>query len=126
MTARCFSVESKFMAFRKGVSGNPGGKSKALANVRVLARSYSREAIETLAKLMRNKKYPGVQVAAANAILDRAYGKPSTDPERGEHLTITIKQIVNGRLEVVGGNANGHDAKSPLVIEHDPTEGADK
>ncbi len=111
------------MAFQKGQSGNPGGRHKSLASVKQLARRHSPEALETLIKIMRNKKLPALQLVAANSILDRAYGKPSTDPERGEHLTITIKQIVNGRLEIVGSpNANGHDKAAPLVIEHDPAE----
>lgn len=106
------------MPFQKGQSGNPGGRHKSLASVKTLARSHAPEALQTLIKIMRNKKYPALQVVAANSILDRAYGKPSVDPDRGEHLTITIKQLVNGRLETVDDARD----KQALTIEHDPGE----
>jgi hypothetical protein len=42
-----------------------------------LARTYTNEAVETLAEIMRNEKSPpAARVAAANGLLDRGYGKP--------------------------------------------------
>ena len=40
--------------FSKGLSGNPGGRPRNKQKVAELARSYTREAIETLAELMRS------------------------------------------------------------------------
>ena len=40
--------------FPKGQSGNPGGRPRDEQKVAELARSYTREAIETLAELMRS------------------------------------------------------------------------
>jgi len=117
LAALKFSWFEITMKWQKGQSGNPGGRHKSLASVKQLARRHAPEAVQTLIKIMRNSKQPALQVVAANSILDRAYGRPSTDPERGEHLTITIKQIVNGRLEVVGD-----PSVKPLVIDHDATE----
>src|SRR6476620_448822 len=64
--------------FQKGISGNPGGRPKVLADVQGLAREKSPEAINILANVMRDEKAPpAARVAAANALLDRGYGKPT-------------------------------------------------
>jgi Family of unknown function (DUF5681) len=67
--------------FPKGVSGNPGGRPKELGDVQELARQKSSEAIETLSNIVRNEKAPpAARVAAANALLDRGFGKPTDYP----------------------------------------------
>jgi hypothetical protein len=70
-------------SFKPGKSGNPGGRPKgvskpAVADVRALARSYGEDAIAALVSIMRGaKKPPAARVAAAIAVLDRGFGKPS-------------------------------------------------
>jgi hypothetical protein len=65
-------------SFRPGQSGNPNGRPRVLADVQNAAREHSTEAIGTLARIMRNPKAPAAaQIAAACALLDRGYGKPS-------------------------------------------------
>ena len=65
------------MPFRKGQSGNPGGRPKILADVRELARAHTAKALNTLVEIVENKKSPpAARVAAANSLLDRGYGKP--------------------------------------------------
>ena len=61
--------------FRKGQSGNPGGRPKVAEDVKVLAQQYSREAIEQLVKIMRTGKPDAARALAADKILDRACGK---------------------------------------------------
>ena len=64
--------------FQKGTSGNPGGRPRVLADVQELARRRSPDAINTLAAIMDDQKAPpAARVAAANALLDRGYGKPT-------------------------------------------------
>ena len=52
--------------------------SRVVADVQNAAREHSTEAIETLARIMRDPKTPpAARISAACALLDRGYGKPS-------------------------------------------------
>ena len=63
--------------FKKGQSGNPGGRPKDLEGVQALARSYCPEAINTLAEIMRDtQSSAAARVSASQALLERGYGKP--------------------------------------------------
>jgi hypothetical protein len=56
--------------------GNPGGRPKAAHDLRVLARTHPKEALETMVELMRHGESDSVRLSAAEKILDRAWGKP--------------------------------------------------
>ena len=68
--------------YTKGQSGNPGGRpritdKKLVSDIRELARTHSKEALETLVAVMKSKSAsPGARLTAANSLLDRAWGKP--------------------------------------------------
>ena len=65
--------------FQKGESGNPGGRPKAAHGIQELARKHTIEALDVLVQIMLNEKAPSnARVAAANTLLDRAYGKAPT------------------------------------------------
>jgi uncharacterized protein DUF5681 len=54
--------------FKKGQSGNPGGKPKVVAEVQELARQHTTTAVETLVSIMTNTKAaPSARVSAANS-----------------------------------------------------------
>src|SRR5262245_28579288 len=70
----------------------------APTEIRTLARSYTKAAIKTLVGIMRQPKAPpAARVMAANALLDRGWGKAAqlvaVDGE--------IKQLVEVKLNVV-------------------------
>jgi hypothetical protein len=61
--------------FAPGQSGNPGGRPKDEHRVAELARTYKLEAIDTLVELMRDGKDERMRGTAAQALLDRGWGK---------------------------------------------------
>src|ERR1700751_4622804 len=64
------------MKFRKGVSGNPGGRPKVLGEVQELARQHAPSAIAELARLALKAKSETARIAAIRELLDRGYGRP--------------------------------------------------
>jgi len=58
-----------------GRSGNPGGRPRAALDLQELARSHTAEAVATLVKALDDPKHC---VAAATALLDRGWGRPTT------------------------------------------------
>lgn len=84
---------------RPGAGRKPGSPNRATIlekkAIAELAKEIAPEALEALARVMRDPDQTGsAVVAAANSILDRAYGKPfSAEPEQdddAEPLTWTI------------------------------------
>ncbi len=63
------------MPFKKGKSGNPGGRPKEVAEVRELAKKHGPAAIKRLVKLMASEN-ERTAVAACEAVLNRGYGRP--------------------------------------------------
>ena len=65
--------------FTKGQTGNAGGRPRDEHKVAELARSYTTEAIDTLVDLMRRGKDDRVRGTAAQALLERGWGKPRVE-----------------------------------------------
>ena len=66
-------------------------KAKALTEIRSLARSHTRTAINVLAGIMRSEEAtPAARVSAANALLDRGWGKATQPLGNGDDGTLGI------------------------------------
>ncbi len=85
------------MPFQPGQSGNPGGRPKENAEIKALARTYGRTALEKMAALLESDDEK-VRLAAAQALLDRGFGKP-TQPHGGDEELPPIQ--VDGRIRLV-------------------------
>jgi hypothetical protein len=93
--------------WRKGVSGNPAGKTTAAnMDVAALARDYTTFAIKTLRRIARDKNAAtGARVMACKELLDRGHGRPAsnmlelTQQAKGirSHVTIEFVRAKDGR-----------------------------
>ena len=73
--------------------------AKAPADLRSLARAHTELGIQTLAGIARNSTSDTARVSAAQALLDRGWGKPA-QPHTGEDdkdIHITLRNIVEER-----------------------------
>jgi len=63
-------------------SGRPAGASNKAtselkSNLSELAREYTNDALDTLVDVMQSSQSDSARIAAATAILDRGYGRPT-------------------------------------------------
>lgn len=88
--------------WKKGQSGNPGGRSPRVGpngeTIAELARAHTAEALATLVEVCNAKQNePRDRVSAANAILDRGWGKPKESVDldaKVEGSGVPVIQIV--------------------------------
>ncbi len=67
---------------RPGAGRRKGTPNKATADVKEAASVYTSDAVAILAQIMQDPEHPAAaRVSAANALLDRAHGKPKQSME---------------------------------------------
>jgi len=86
--------------YREG-AGRPLGSSNKCTTeqsqrLSELAKTYTEEALLTLVDVARNGRTDAARVSAANALLDRAYGKPAID--QGKEI-VDLPPLVVQRAE---------------------------
>ena len=102
--------------FKTGVSGNPGGQPKGHGDVRVLARTYTRRAVERMAEWMESDNAKA-SVAACVGLLNRGWGMPQQNVKATvTHLRNMTDDELLGFLtggDDEGGRGTGDFAPSP-------------
>lgn len=93
--------------WKKGQSGNPGGRPKKIPEIQkllaeVLGEENGKIMAEEVLRAIRKKALDG-DVRAAELLLDRAYGKAKTNIEfTQEGITIKVVRDNGNRTEVEG------------------------
>ena len=95
------------MVWSKGQSGNPSGRPKVAAEIQVLAREHTEDALKALVDIVNDDEvHPGARVSAATVLLDRGYGKAP------QHLTGDVAMRYE-RIERIIVNAGQRAASLP-------------
>lgn len=96
-------------AWKPGQSGNPGGRPRISREVRELAQAHTVEAIETLVDVCRNGKSGSERVKAANAILDRAAGKPLSVEQIEQQIQREVGRLSDSEvIRIAKGIVDAH------------------
>ncbi len=65
------------MTWKKGESGNPGGRPAGYGDLRELARTHTESAVATLVEIMNDSDAaPSARATAATGLLDHGWGRP--------------------------------------------------
>jgi hypothetical protein len=80
-----------------------------ITELRELSRLHAPEALERIVQIMRDRRYPKTGLAAAQMILDRAYGRvPSVTAGEGGEGPVTHTLEVRWRIP---------EKKEPILLE---------
>ncbi|WP_354226456.1 hypothetical protein [Bradyrhizobium sp. F1.4.3] len=95
------------------LAARKASKARTLTEIRSVARSHTRTAINVLVGIMRsNDATPAARVSAANAILDRGWGKAAQPIENGEDGAL---QLIH-RIERIIVHPEKLDNRDPDAI----------
>ena len=97
--------------------------AKTPADIRSLARNHTAKALSTLASIMNQRKAPAAaRVAAAQALLDRGWGKPTQPVDMRPEDERDLSELSTAELlarttrilaEIEGGNRGAGTGENP-------------
>ena len=79
-------------------------RRSTMAEVKELARKHTKLAIDTLAEIARNSDKEAVRIAAANALLERGWGKAVSAASAKPDAEETAIEVITG-IDRSAGNA---------------------
>ena len=110
----------------------PRTKPRAIVDIKSLAREQTQKAIDVLtAVMMQPKTAPAARVAAAQALLDRGWGRPAqvvTGDESGVPISVIHRVIVSlpaadkpaiDDVWIEGESSHGNDETATRIATHD-------
>jgi hypothetical protein len=100
------------MKFRKGKSGNPGGRPKVLGELQTLARNHAPEVIAELARLAVKARSETARIAAGRELLDRGFGRPRQSME----VSLPEADIVQIMLDEI--DARNRESERRNLLRH--------
>ena len=117
--------------FVPGASGNKSGRPRQVGYVRQLAQQHTEQAVATLAEICGDESAPArARIAAAEALLDRAYGKPAQaitgpDGESSPQLQIHIStdQSTAQQIDAARRDRELREQEQGELIDVTPGEG---
>lgn len=86
---------------RTGAGRPKGAANKATADIREAAQEYTELALQVLVEVAQTGDSASARVSAANAILDRAYGKPKQALIGGDEDDPAIKTVTRIERRIV-------------------------
>ena len=92
---------------RPGAGRKPGKDSPVKLALAEMAKQHAPDALQTLVQICSDSQAPhAARVSAANAILDRGYGKP---PQALEHSGPDGGPMPVTRIEIVSADGDGKE-----------------
>lgn len=94
---------------------NPAGRPPVIRDIKIAARSHTRQALVTLVSVMNDREAPAsARVAASEAILNRGWGRPQQNFEARIEVTDVAKTYVDVLREL---NVKAMEAKKARMAE---------
>ena len=110
--------------FKKGQSGNPGGRTAIQAEARRAARDYCIEGIGRLVAIMRQDDDIRAALIATQTILDRGLGKPRDDDTDDKAPSLDLARCPPEALQLIKqalGMIAGAAPKQEVIPPEEPT-----
>lgn len=87
-------------SWQAGRSGNPAGRSKSEYALRDYARTFTKEALETIAGVMRDENAPPeARIRAADALLNRGWGKAPASLDVNAQIGVEVVSVADAIRE---------------------------